>query len=192
MLAVLPDSKKVSFKIHKCDLKITVDSDLKFGTYVMSFDLFKIAEGDDTWTITSHFREEDFDLISIKSRMNGNLRAIQINREDQKACHKIFLDKIDVNNAEPYHFTITYKEKLAATKIGYGYFLFKRHFISIFKMFPNYCNSFTIKVNFLKRRLKILAANPNNCIQEKELVLLKYISILFLIIFVASTIAILP
>lgn len=181
MTAVLPDSEKVSFKIQKCDLKITVDSDFKFGTYEMSFDLLKIAEGEDTWTITSHFKENDFDLLSIRSRingkLNGNLKSVPIKRDDQKACHKIFLDKIDLNNSEPYHFKIIYREKLASTKIGYGYLLFKRHFVSFFKMFPNYCRSFNINVEFKKKRVKILASNPNDCIQEKKLILTKeYIS----------------
>lgn len=177
MTPVLPESEKVSFKILKCDLNITIDSDFKYGTYIMSFDLLKISEGDDTWTITSHFKEDDFELLNIRSRingkLNGNLKADPVKREDQKACHLIYLDKIKVHNEEPYHFVITYREKLAATKIGYGYFLFKRHFVSFYKMFPNYCSNFKMQVQFQKKRVKILASNPNDCIRGKKLLLTK-------------------
>ena len=171
--SVFQDSHQVSFRIQKCDLSITIDPDFQNGTYVMDFYLIKIAEGNDTWTVTSHFSEDDFELISIKSEGNGNLKAIPIEREDSKACHLIYLDKIPLNNSRPYHFTVTYKERMATTKMSEGYFLFKRHFISLVKIFPNYCNSFNVNVSFLKKRIKILAANPNDSIKEEKLVLLK-------------------
>lgn len=166
-ISVIQKKNTVSFDILLCKIDIVVSKKFDTALYQVYFRIRKIKDGNNTWTFTSHFTNENCELISVKNNKDGNLRTEEVIRDDSKLCHNVFLGDLDIN--QEIEFTVNYKEKLISTKLSKYDVLFDRYFISFIKVFPNYCKLLKIKVYFENPRSRVIASYPDESNKESKI-----------------------